>query len=171
MFTKKTRRVRIQSILAPLGIASATLVGSATPSSAMPVISRHIQGTIEMHIMDHESVESNVHCFLNQFPNFTMTNQSGVWGFIMIGHCGGEVRVELTHNYEVNDSGVFEINGRIRLFEGTDPATTQDLDGWVDPYLTVGVPAGHWTTVREVHNDLEGGDHAWITFDLTNSAA
>ena len=146
--------------LVVVALAIAALFGAVAPNAAAattspkPVVSWHMTGTIDMYVRDDESWPAqDVHCYLTQYPDFTMNSASGTWTFKMIGPCGDEVRVELDHNYTVQN-GNYYVSGQLRLYEGTS-ADTSDLDGVVNFHFWVVTTAHYFVTV---HNDEEGGD-------------
>jgi hypothetical protein len=123
-------------------LAGAFLVAFASglvlPVSAeAAVVKLHITGVVKMHLYDPEdwNVDPEV-CDLQQPVDFIWSSNSGTAKFYMVGYCGGEVRAEIYHSYNVLDHplGIANLHIFGLLYEGTNSHTTMDEEdrGWDD---------------------------------------
>ncbi|MEU4741935.1 hypothetical protein AB0G02_15930 [Actinosynnema sp. NPDC023658] len=168
MNTSKLRRV-----LAALGLAvlagGLAPVASAEPAS-QPVsaaVTVHVTGVVNMHIQDYETVLPNEDCYFTQPVDFFWSSNSGTAKFIMVGHCGGEVRVEVDHLYNVSNDGVLHVHAVGRLYEGANSHDTTDLNGTNDQWFSIPSGGAPDLSSLALHNTDEGHDWAFIDFQLT----
>jgi hypothetical protein len=84
-----------------------------------------------------------------------------------IGRCGGEVRVEARYTFSRAAGGAINVNGTLRLYEGTSDSSS-DLDGTATVSGTISANGGG-TLARRVDNTDEGGDWADVTLTVSNS--
>jgi len=82
---------------------------------------------------------------------------------------GGECRVEIRVTARVLDDNQVQVAGDAKLFEGTSEDTPDMEDRQVVEFIVPkgGRPAHHFVQLRST--GVGGGDHAEITFSLTNS--
>ena len=88
---------------------------------------------------------------------------------------GGECRVEIQVDARVVDGEQIQIEGDVKLFEGTD-VNSQDLEEekrviFLVPKTTRSQPQPARHDVQLVSRGIGGGDHAEISFSLTNRIA
>lgn len=88
---------------------------------------------------------------------------------------GGECRVEVRVTARVVEGEQIQIEGSVKLFEGTDEET-QDLEEekavtFLVPRTTRSQPLPAYHSVQLSNAGIGGGDHAEIDFSFTNSIA
>lgn len=163
--------LRPRAALAVL-IAFGSLVGvglTASPASAHGT-SRHVLSLGgSLHITDDESWPfSDEHCTrgLSGFDSAQLPSDNTAVVADTNNGCGGEIRVEVHATATLNSSGVFCINGKVYLYEGTSESTG-DLDGQATFSGCLGL--GNLRFTGRVHNTDEGGDYVDVDMTFTNA--
>ena len=148
-------RRTLQRLLVGAGLAVLSVgVVPAVPAAAA-VVTVHVTGVVKMHIVDEESWfdDFEVCDYTQKVDFFRSSNQAPLKAF-MVGHCGGEVRVEVDHFYEVSDhpAGIIDVHAFGRLYEGTDSHTTTDLEDTGSSAFSFdsGLPESNFFKLRKV---------------------
>jgi hypothetical protein len=132
----------------------------------MPASRRHDL----LDITDDETFGSNEHNTADQQADVFISNKQPRSLMVLIGKCGGEVRVELTLNASATTEGDVQISGDAKLFEGTSEES-DDLDGTTPVNFTVPRDEIITNFPITVRNTDEGGDFTNITLTVNNFAA
>lgn len=131
---------------------------------------RRVSGTVFMDAVDHENIGANETGQSTQTFSLVI-NEDMPANRITINplKVGGEVRVELEISVQAQASGVVQLSGKAKLFEG-DSEETDDLEEEVTVALNIprgGSPATFNVELR--NRGLGGGDSASIKIVATNS--
>lgn len=127
-----------------------------------------IMYTSVMNIVDDELFGSNERNRVRNTGVFLLDASKKKNTLFFVGKCGGEVRVELTINFEQVSNGDVKVKESAKLFEGIS-TDTNDLDGTASKSTTIKKNTSKTITFR-VRNTAEGGDYADITLQVRNTS-
>ncbi|SED64066.1 LGFP repeat-containing protein [Tenacibaculum sp. MAR_2010_89] len=119
-----------------------------------------------MNIVDHETFGSNERRTVRNSGIFLLDSSKKTNQLFFMGKCGGEVRIELTINFQQNTNGTLSIKESAKLYEGAS-TNSRDLDGKASKNTLVGINENKTISFR-VRNTDEGGDYADITLQVSN---
>lgn len=113
-----------------------------------------IHGHLEMN--DHEEFAHDEHMKLDNLLAWTYVDDQFVQRFFWVGHCGGEVRLEVDMHCGINPTtpDVLDFAAYGRLYEGASSSTT-DLDGTGNFHIQVnrGSRSGIFGLIRKTDED------------------
>ncbi|GHE46284.1 hypothetical protein GCM10017778_32740 [Streptomyces vinaceus] len=169
-----SRRRRQALSVTPVAIVMAIggSVGTAAHASPQRAPSATLISTVNFQIRDHEDVGKDTNC--TRWSQTRNTVRYLPQDFSHSGKCGGEIRVEIHYQADLNSDNSLTIDrGRVLFFEGTSE-DTRDLDGGLTfgfPGAPIIVPPGESVSrTYYVENSAEGerDDHAYVTVDWRN---